>query len=106
MALKTLAAGKLPATTPGGEPAGEVEVRVVGLPEHKFTEAEMEKAFALVSPVEHWKAPISAEISEEMREVVTEAIAYYTASEAVFAEAGPGRLYVTAIGYWAGPAGG
>ena len=106
MVLKTLAAGKVPATTPAGEPAGEVEVRVVGLPAHKFSEEEMAAAFELISPEEHWKAAISAEIPEEMREVVTEAIAFYTASEAVFASAGPGKLYVTAIGYWAGPAGG
>jgi hypothetical protein len=105
MALEILAAGTVPAETPSGEPAGTVEIHVVGLPVHNFSEAEMEAAFALVSPAEHWKAPIAAEIPVEMREVVAEAIAYYTASEAVFAEAGPGRLHVTAAGYWAGPAG-
>lgn len=105
MALKTLVKGTAAAVGPDGKPAGEIEISVVGLSEHEFSVAEMEAAFDLVKPAEHWKAPIDAVIPAEKRAVVAEAVAYYTATEAEFAPAGFGELRVTAAGYWAGPAG-
>ncbi len=100
MALKTLVKGTVPA-----EGGGEVTIAVVGLEAHAYSEAEMEAAWELVAPAEHWKAPISAVIPAEKKYVVEEAIAFYTATESHFEEAGPGLLKVTAAGYWAGPAG-
>lgn len=87
------------------EGGGEVTIKVVGLPEPAFSEAEMKAAWELVAPAEHWKAPINAVIPAEKRAVVAEAIAFYTACEAVFAEEEEGKLRVTAAGYWSGPAG-
>jgi hypothetical protein len=100
MALKTLVEGTVPA-----EGGGEVTIAVVGLEAHAYSVAEMEAAWELVAPAEHWKAPIAAEIPAEKAAVVAEAIAFYTATEAHFEPAGAGKLRVTAAGYWAGPAG-
>lgn len=105
MALKTLLEGTVPAEGSYGEPAGEITIKVVGLPKHAYSEAEMEAAWELVAPAEHWKAPIEAVIPASKAAVVAEAIAFYTATAAEFAEAGEGELRVTAAGYWAGPAG-
>ena len=70
-----------------------------------FSLAEIKKAFNKVQNPSDWKAPISATIKENEREVMAEAIKFYTATEAHFRPAGPGLLSVYAKGYRLGPAG-
>lgn len=74
----------------------------------------LEKAFALVSDPHDWKAPIRAVVLVEDLDAagltvddVTESVAFYTATDAsVTVLVKPtGAVYVTALGYRAGPAG-
>lgn len=58
----------------------------------------------VVSKVD-WKAPIKAFCRAEDMAITAEAIAFFTATEAAFEDAGCGWLRVTATGYRMGPAG-
>ncbi len=86
-----------------------------------YTQQQLEEAWQLVAPAEHWKAPIDAYIDPAAEAVVREAIIHFTATVPTFNKvkahwvAGPNReamkklyptvLHVKAAGYWAGPAG-
>lgn len=70
----------------------------------RFTQEELEAAFALVKPATHWKDRIDALIPDRDREVVAAAIEHFTATEATFSLDDDGSLRVRSPGYWAGPA--
>jgi hypothetical protein len=65
----------------------------------------LDAAFLQVQPKAHWKDPIDAIIAAKDREIVAEAIEFFTATKASFEIRWDGRLHVTAPGYRAGPAG-
>ncbi|KKN70748.1 hypothetical protein LCGC14_0427430 [marine sediment metagenome] len=71
----------------------------------KFTQTELEKAFAKVKPHKHWKDPIYAIIDAADMDVVDAAIIHFTATKADFRMIKTGKLTVRADGYAAGPAG-
>lgn len=79
-----------------------------------YSRPELEAAWALVAPREHWKAPIEAYLPKETPEAtalaIKAAIEFYTATTPAFhfvTRRGETEieLKVTAVGYWAGPAG-
>lgn len=67
--------------------------------------SSLQPYFSLVSDKSDWKKPIDATIPVNLREVVSDAISFFTATEAVFEEVDPNTLRVTAKGYRRGPAG-
>jgi hypothetical protein len=64
----------------------------------------LEQAFNSVCNRDDWKAPIETVIFPADQAIVAEAIAFYTATEAVFIKQG-NMLLVKALGYRNGPAG-
>jgi hypothetical protein len=72
----------------------------------KFSEDELRQAFTLIENPKDWKGPIATFIPIEQREIITYAIPFVTATNAIFQEISndPTKLYVTAKGYRAGPA--
>ena len=71
-----------------------------------YTTEQLTAAFDKVKNPNHWKDPIDAVIDESERDLVSEAIPYFTATPAFFSEGVvKGTLNVTAEGYRAGPAG-
>lgn len=52
-----------------------------------------------------WRAPIKAVCEESERDLVAEAITFFTATEARFSPAENGTLWVNADGYRNGPCG-
>jgi len=70
-----------------------------------FNTDELGAAFDLVKDPENWKNSIDAVIDAEKRDVVDRAIPFYTGTEAFFEDVTgqPGKLRVTAAGYYAGP---
>lgn len=71
----------------------------------RFSEADLKGALNKVIPPGDWKGPIDAMIDEKDRDVVTEAIIYYTATSPSFYVQSSGLLRVMADGYRNGPAG-
>lgn len=71
----------------------------------KYTDFELRQAFELVQNREHWKNPVNAVINECDKEIVQEAVIYFTATVPTFTQLADGKLRVQAAGYWAGPAG-
>ena len=69
-----------------------------------FTQAQIEAAFESVQDAQHWKNPINAIVDRAQIEVLTRAIPYYTGTPAFFddVEGQPGKVRVTADGYYAG----
>jgi hypothetical protein len=70
-----------------------------------FQLEQLAKAFDRVRHPQDWKAPIQAEIAVADRQVVEEAIIWFTATVPLFAPV-PGRsdrLMLTAAGYEGGP---
>lgn len=72
-------------------------------------QALMHRAFKLVEPATHWKAPIDAVVTWEALveadvtiDRVAEAVSYFTGTPATVAH-DPAGYHVTAPGYWAGP---
>ena len=66
----------------------------------------LDAAFKKVQNAKHWKDPIDAFIDEGDRDVVREAITYFTGTTAEFAPVtGTNQLRVRAIGYRMGPCG-
>jgi hypothetical protein len=80
----------------------------------EFTQEELEEAFCLVEPEEHWKGPIDAVVDvspadEAKVRLIKAAVEHFTATSPTFhvslpLDSGPPRLRVKAPGYWAGPA--
>ena len=79
------------------------------------TQADLQAAFDLVEPADHWKDPIDATLSdEEIGEVggwsvIQEAVLHFTATAAIRTDAGNTlsgyhHWRIQAAGYWAGPA--
>lgn len=70
-----------------------------------YRPAQLSAAFDLVKDADHWKNPIDAVVDEDMMDVLAESIPYYTGTPATFFEIDdqPGKLRVTAPGYFAGP---
>jgi hypothetical protein len=72
--------------------------------------AALKEAFELVENPEHWKGRIEARVSEEAAEkiggllIISEAVKYYTATEATITRVRSGGFLVESDGYWSGPA--
>jgi hypothetical protein len=66
----------------------------------RYPVEQMDKAFKLVQNKEHWKNPINAVIAAKDRDVVDEAIIYYTGSVGAFTPMKGGKLRVRADGYY------
>jgi hypothetical protein len=65
-----------------------------------YTQDELHAAFTKVQNKVHWKNPINAVIDENEQEVTNAAIVHFAYGEATFTSAGPGKLRVTAPGYY------
>ena len=50
----------------------------------KYTDFELRQAFELVQNREHWKNPVNAVINECDKEIVQEAVIYFTATVPTF----------------------
>jgi len=57
-------------------------------------------AFEAVQNKENWKFPIDAIIDEKDRKITQEAIQFFAGGGVKFFQAGPGKLRVTAPGYY------
>lgn len=67
-----------------------------------YSRAELKAAFDLVCNKDNWKLPIKGRISTEKRDIVREAIIFYTGSVPTFTDSVlPGNLVVRAKGYYA-----
>lgn len=68
--------------------------------------ADLKAAFDLVANPSDWKAPISGDVKEDLKDVVREAVIFYTATVPEFGPSSfSGYVHVKAAGYRAGPAG-
>lgn len=72
-----------------------------------YTQKQLQTAFDAVADGAHWKNQICSEVDITEIDVTYEAIIYFTATVPHFFKAMPGgRWFVTALGYFMGPAGG
>lgn len=65
-------------------------------------------AFDRVEDPRDWKAPVDRTlhgVSKEERDLISFAVSFYTATDAVWTEPTPGVWHVSAVGYRMGPAG-
>jgi len=72
----------------------------------RFTQEELEAAFARVKPATHWKDRIDATIEEDDAveiEKILAAIEHFTGTEGMVRDLGGAWSRITAPGYWAGP---
>lgn len=67
-----------------------------------YTERELAAAFDSVKPAGNWKNPIDIilTLTEEQREAVSAAVAFYTGSETMFTDRDDGKVRVRAAGYY------
>ena len=94
MAIETKALGEA-----GGIQINLAESTLAG----RFTQKQLEMAFALVQNLDHWKGPVNALIPVWEMDVVAAAIEHFTGTEATFGAPSLDIVRVTAPGYWAGP---
>lgn len=66
----------------------------------EFSRDEMLDAFNPVANKEHWKYPVDAVVDADQRDVLDQAIPYFTGSCAHFTEVEGGKLRVQADGYF------
>jgi len=83
------------------------EIKTVGhiRPRKTYSGEQLSIAFDSVKNKDHWKNPIDAIINVTDMDIVSEAIIYFTATEAEFGKPKDGKVRVRAIGYYMGPAG-
>ena len=68
---------------------------------------DLRNAFERVQNSDHWKGPIDATVghSEGFTEkIISDAVMFFTATEATISDDGMGDMHVIAAGYWEGPA--
>jgi len=70
-----------------------------------FTVEQLQEAFRSVQDKEHWKNPIDAVVDRDQTAVLDKAIPFMTGTPAEFedVEGQPGKVRVTADGYFLGP---
>jgi hypothetical protein len=68
----------------------------------RYTQEQLQGAFALVANLENWKNPIDAIIHESFHDIVAVAVPFMTCSEAKFSPVAgkPGFVRVQADGYY------
>jgi hypothetical protein len=76
----------------------------------KYTRDQLKEAFEKVQNKEHWKNPIDAVIPKQAMDITSDAIQFFTGTQAFFssnkltlAQCEAGMVRVTAVGYYAGP---
>lgn len=67
----------------------------------RFSQEELEAAFAMVQNREDWKSAVSCTIPATMRDVVAAAVEHFLGSEATFEAEGSAYLRVRAASYYA-----
>ncbi len=72
---------------------------------------QMKRVFELVEDKKHWKNPIAKVIDLSTKEfsgislgMIEEAVEFFTATYPTFTEMGGRKYFVTAVGYFNGPA--
>jgi hypothetical protein len=75
------------------------------MPHQKFSHEQLEDAFNQVKTITHWKDPINSTCRVEDKDIISQAIRYFTGTEAEFGEPLFGVVRVKAIGYRQGPCG-
>jgi hypothetical protein len=69
--------------------------------EEKYSEAQLSEAFDLVADAEDWKLPICKIVPAGAdRDLIYDAVSYYTGGGAFFSEQDDGTWLVTGDGYY------